>query len=70
MGMQIGWGELGRYLGGAFALYMVLEGLFPFLNPDATKRAVGETGAGQAGSIALGWTDQHDGGAGFAMDGA
>jgi uncharacterized protein YjeT (DUF2065 family) len=38
MAMQIGWGELGRYLGGAFALYMVLEGVFPFLNPGATKR--------------------------------
>jgi uncharacterized protein YjeT (DUF2065 family) len=38
MAMEIGWGELGRYLGGAFALYMVLEGVFPFLNPAATKR--------------------------------
>ena len=38
MAMQIGWGELGRYLGGAFALYMVLEGVFPFLNPGGTKR--------------------------------
>jgi hypothetical protein len=28
MAMQIGWGELGRYLGGAFALYMVLEACF------------------------------------------
>ena len=38
MAMQIGWGELGRYLGGAFALYMVLEGVCPFLNPGGTKR--------------------------------
>ena len=36
--MEIRWGELGRYLGGAFALYMVLEGMFPFLNPAGTKR--------------------------------
>ena len=38
MAMEIRWGELGRYLGGAFALYMVLEGVFPFLNPGGTKR--------------------------------
>jgi uncharacterized protein YjeT (DUF2065 family) len=36
--MDIGWVELGRYLGGAFALYLVLEGILPFLNPAATKR--------------------------------
>ncbi len=35
---EIGWAELGRYLGGAFALYLVLEGILPFLNPAATKR--------------------------------
>ena len=38
MAMEIGWAELGRYLGGAFALYLVLEGILPFLNPGATKR--------------------------------
>ena len=38
MAIDIGWSELGRYLGGAFALYLVLEGLMPFVNPAATKR--------------------------------
>jgi uncharacterized protein YjeT (DUF2065 family) len=36
--MDIGWSELARYLGGAFALYMVLEGVLPFLNPGAWQR--------------------------------
>jgi uncharacterized protein len=36
--MSIGWNELARYLGGAFALYLVLEGLLPFFNPAAAKR--------------------------------
>jgi len=40
--MDIGWAELGRYLGGAFALYLVLEGILPFLNPNATKRIMGK----------------------------
>jgi len=35
--MEIGWGELGRYMGGAFALYLVLEGVLPFLNPAAAQ---------------------------------
>jgi uncharacterized protein YjeT (DUF2065 family) len=38
MMMDIGWGELARYLGGAFALYLVLEGVLPFLNPAAAQR--------------------------------
>jgi uncharacterized protein YjeT (DUF2065 family) len=38
MTMDIGWGELARYLGGAFALYLVLEGVLPFLNPGAAQR--------------------------------
>ena len=29
---------MGRYLGGAFALYLVLEGILPFVNPGAAKR--------------------------------
>jgi uncharacterized protein YjeT (DUF2065 family) len=41
MPTQIGWAELGRYLGGAFALYLVLEGILPFLNPAAAKRLMG-----------------------------
>ncbi len=36
--MDIGWSELARYLGGAFALYLVLEGVMPFLNPSAWRR--------------------------------
>ena len=36
--MDIGWSELARYLGGAFALYLVLEGVLPFLNPGAWQR--------------------------------
>lgn len=36
--MEIGWGELARYLEGAFALYLVLEGILPFLNPSAAQR--------------------------------
>ena len=38
MAIDVGWAELGRYLGGAFALYLVLEGILPFLNPGAAKR--------------------------------
>ena len=36
--MQVGWVELARYLGGAFALYLVLEGVLPFVNPSAAQR--------------------------------
>ncbi len=36
--MDIGWSELARYVGGAFALYLVLEGILPFLNPGAAQR--------------------------------
>ena len=36
--MEIGWSELARYLAGAFALYLVLEGILPFLNPGAAQR--------------------------------
>jgi hypothetical protein len=36
--MDIGWSELLRYLGGAFALYLVLEGILPFVNPGAAQR--------------------------------
>ena len=36
--MTIGWNELARYLAGAFALYLVLEGLLPFFNPTVAKR--------------------------------
>ena len=36
--MDIGWSELLRYLGGAFALYLVIEGTLPFFNPAAAQR--------------------------------
>jgi len=36
--MEIGWSELLRYFGGAFALYLVLEGMLPFINPAAAQR--------------------------------
>lgn len=36
--MEISWGELVRYLFGAFALYLVLEGILPFVNPGAAQR--------------------------------
>ena len=36
--MEVGWSELTRYLGGAFALYLVLEGILPFVNPTAAQR--------------------------------
>jgi uncharacterized protein YjeT (DUF2065 family) len=36
--MDIGWIEFARYLGGAFALYLVLEGVLPFVNPLAAQR--------------------------------
>ena len=36
--MDICWTELARYLGGAFALYLVIEGILPFLNPTAAQK--------------------------------
>jgi uncharacterized protein len=54
MGMQFGWGKLGRYLGGAFALYTVPEGLFPFLNPDATKRLLARLAQAEPGELRWG----------------
>ena len=36
--MDIGWIEFARYLGGAFALYLVLEGVLHFVNPLAAQR--------------------------------
>lgn len=36
--MDIGWNELARYFAGAFALYLILEGVLPFLNPAAAQR--------------------------------
>jgi uncharacterized protein YjeT (DUF2065 family) len=36
--MQVGWTEFARYLSGAFALYLILEGIVPFINPVASQR--------------------------------
>ncbi len=36
--MQVSWEELARYVCGAFALYLVLEGMLPFINPAAAQR--------------------------------
>jgi uncharacterized protein len=36
--MEIGWSELARYFAGAFALYLVIEGVLPFVNPAAAQR--------------------------------
>jgi uncharacterized protein len=36
--MEIGWTELERYLAGAFALYLVIEGVLPFVNPALAQR--------------------------------
>jgi uncharacterized protein len=36
--IEIGWNELARYLSGAFALYLILEGVVPFINPLASQR--------------------------------
>ena len=60
--MDIGWTEFARYLGGAFALYLVLEGILPFVNPGRGAAADGETGTNRAGAAALGRLDQHGGG--------
>jgi uncharacterized protein YjeT (DUF2065 family) len=38
--MEVGWTELARYLGGAFALYLVIEGVLPFVNPAAAQRVL------------------------------
>ena len=35
--MEVGWTELARYLGGAFALYLVIEGILPFVNRRAAR---------------------------------
>ena len=37
--MDIGWSELARYLGGAFALYLVLEGILPLIAPRVWRDA-------------------------------
>jgi uncharacterized protein len=43
--MDIGWSELARYLAGAFALYLVIEGVLPFVNPAAAQRLMAKLAA-------------------------
>jgi hypothetical protein len=51
--MDIGWSELARYLAGAFALYLVLEGILPFFNPGAAQRLMAQLA--QVDSAQLRW---------------
>jgi uncharacterized protein len=54
MSMEIGWNELARYLGGAFALYLVLEGVLPFLNPSAAQRLMTKLAQTETRQLRLG----------------
>jgi uncharacterized protein YjeT (DUF2065 family) len=49
--MDIGWTELMRYLCGAFALYLVLEGVLPFLNPKAAQRLMAKLAEADAAHL-------------------
>ena len=52
--MEIRWGELWRYLSGAFALYLVLEGLLPFLNPAAAQRLMARLASTESAQLRWG----------------
>jgi uncharacterized protein len=52
--MEVGWSELGRYLGGAFALYLVLEGMLPFVNPAAAQRLMAKLANTDPGQLRWG----------------
>ncbi|MGA2776193.1 MAG: DUF2065 domain-containing protein [Steroidobacteraceae bacterium] len=52
--MEIGWSELLRYLTGAFALYLVLDGLLPFLNPAAAQRLLARLAQAQTAQLRWG----------------
>jgi uncharacterized protein YjeT (DUF2065 family) len=52
--MDIGWGEFARYLGGAFALYLVLEGVLPFVNPVAAQRLMLKLAKAEASQLRWG----------------
>jgi hypothetical protein len=54
MMMDIGWGELARYLGGAFALYLVLEGVLPFVNPAAAQKLMAKLSQTEARQLRWG----------------
>src|ERR1700681_3084133 len=51
--MDVGWSELARYLGGAFALYLVLEGILPFVNPSAAQRLMAKLANTEPAHLAL-----------------
>jgi uncharacterized protein len=38
--MSVNWSAMLETWGAAFALYLVLEGILPFLNPQALKRTL------------------------------
>jgi uncharacterized protein YjeT (DUF2065 family) len=52
--MDIGWTEFARYLGGAFALYLVLEGILPFLNPAAAQKLMNKLAQTNAAQLRWG----------------
>jgi uncharacterized protein YjeT (DUF2065 family) len=52
--MEIGWTEFLRYLGGAFALYLVLEGVLPFVNPAAAQRLMSKLAKLEASQLRWG----------------
>jgi hypothetical protein len=52
--MDVGWSEFARYLGGAFALYLVLEGILPFVNPSATQRLMAKLAKTEPSQLRLG----------------
>jgi uncharacterized protein YjeT (DUF2065 family) len=52
--MSVGWNELARYMAGAFALYLVLEGLLPLFNPAAAKRVMDKLAQTDASQLRLG----------------
>jgi uncharacterized protein YjeT (DUF2065 family) len=51
---DIGWTEFWRYLGGAFALYLVLEGILPFVNPGAAQRLMAKLASTEAAHLRWG----------------
>ena len=51
---DIGWTEFARYLGGAFALYLVLEGMLPFVNPAAAQRLMAKLAKTEAAHLRWG----------------
>ncbi len=52
--MQIGWAELARYLVGAFALYLVIEGILPFVNPAAAQRLMAKLAKADPAQLRVG----------------